>query len=40
MQTTQHYAIILDKKVSENMQILTDKLDTKNSNLSSNIKVV
>ena len=40
IQTTQHYAKILDKKVSDDMMILRDKLDVKNSNLSSNVKIV
>jgi len=35
IQTTQHYAKILDKKVSEDMIILRNKLDAINSNLSS-----
>ncbi len=38
IQTTQHYAKILDKKVSEDMQILRDKFN--NSQFNSNPKVV
>ena len=30
IQTTQHYAKILDKKVSEDMQVLRDKFDLSN----------
>jgi hypothetical protein len=34
IRTTQHYAKILDKKVSEDMMILRDKLDAINFNLN------
>lgn len=37
IQTTQHYAKILDKKVSEDMMILRKKMNVINSNLTSNV---
>ena len=40
LRTTQHYAKVLDKKVSDDMMVLRDKLDAINYNLSFNVKVI
>jgi site-specific recombinase XerD len=38
IQTTQHYAKILDKKVSEDMQVLRNKFSIKNPQLEARAK--